>query len=172
MLVLQSFAEPRLISRVMVLAERQAGKLVLDFNLSGDLGSLEIPTVKAVPERMDNLWENTCFECFFAPAGKNEYWEVNFAPSGDWNYYSFVDYRQGMRTESVVESLSVHCGGAGDVLTVSTVVPLPSSIAAADIEVGLCAVVKSKSGEVGYWALTHPAGQPDFHDRRSFVVTL
>ena len=172
MIVLKPFAETTSSTRVMVLAERQPGELILNFTLSGDLDSLVIPAAKDTVSRCDRLWETTCFECFFAPAERDEYWEVNFSPSGDWNCYSFADYRQGMREEKAVKALAVQCGGVGDVMTVSTVIPLPSSVATADIEVGLCAVIKEKTGEAGYWALAHPADQPNFHDRRGFVVTL
>ena len=172
MIVLQPFAETSLSTQVLVLAERKAGELIVNFTLSGDLDSLVIPSAKDVPMRRDGLWGNTCFECFFAPVGKSEYWEMNFSPSGDWNCYSFADYRQGMQEDPAVKVLPVQLGGHGDVLTVSVSFSLPSSVATTDIEVGLCAVVKEKTGKMSYWAFRHPADQPDFHDRRSFGVTL
>ena len=169
---LQPFAEMESSTKVMVIVQRKTGELVVSFVISGGLDSLEIPVDTGTSARVDRLWENTCFECFIAPADRSEYWEVNFSPAADWNFYSFDEYRQGMREEASIDHLAVQFGGVGDVLTVSATIPLPSSIADSHIEVGLCAVVKEKTGNIGYWALAHPAEQPDFHDRRSFVVTL
>ena len=113
-----------------------------------------------------------CFECFFAPQEGHGYWEVNLSPGGDWNVYAFDDYRLGMREEAAIPSLTVQGSRVGDVLTVSVAVPLPLAAATTALKVGLSAVIKDKAGGTGYWALVHPAEQPDFHDRHGFIVAL
>jgi len=40
------------------------------------------------------------------------------------------------------------------------------------LRLGLCAVVEDAHGELTYWALRHPTGQPDFHHRDAFVLSL
>jgi hypothetical protein len=36
----------------------------------------------------------------------------------------------------------------------------------------LCAVIEDRQGQLYYWALRHPAGVPDFHDPRGFILQL
>jgi hypothetical protein len=38
--------------------------------------------------------------------------------------------------------------------------------------IGLAAVLETMDGDLGYWALSHPADHPDFHRRESFVFQL
>ena len=40
------------------------------------------------------------------------------------------------------------------------------------LDVGLAAVLEASDGALGYFALSHPAERPDFHDRRAFALTL
>ena len=40
------------------------------------------------------------------------------------------------------------------------------------LHLGLSAVVQQKSGDISYWALTHPQGKPDFHHPDSFTFEL
>ena len=44
--------------------------------------------------------------------------------------------------------------------------PLPMLVA-----IALCAVIERTDGELEYWALNHPAPQPDFHHRDGFVLS-
>ncbi|MFC1513245.1 DOMON-like domain-containing protein [Thermodesulfobacteriota bacterium] len=172
MMALQPFAETGVPMRVMAGAQRLAGELRLRYTLQGDLASLRLPAHATTMARADRLWEATCFECFFAVVKGKEYWEVNLSPAGAWNVYAFADYRQGMREETAIQRLAVHCRGGDDFVTVSTVIPLPPTVANAGLAVGLSAVSKERAGETGYWALAHPAAQPDFHHRRGFVLSL
>ena len=41
-----------------------------------------------------------------------------------------------------------------------------------DWEVGLATIVEDILGERSFFALVHPPGEPDFHDRDCFVVQL
>ena len=52
-------------------------------------------------------------------------------------------------------------------------VRLPAELLpAGDLLVGLTAVVEHADGSHRYWALRHPAGQPDFHHRDGFALAL
>ena len=44
--------------------------------------------------------------------------------------------------------------------------------APATISAGLSAVIEDARGGLSYWALTHGANQPDFHDPATFVLRL
>ena len=41
----------------------------------------------------------TCFEAFLGLPGHTAYWEINLAANGDWNVYSFDDYRSGQQEQ-------------------------------------------------------------------------
>jgi len=151
---------------------RQGHELVLGYTLTGDLAAVCLSDLAAAPTRQDQLWEGTCFECFFAIAGERRYWEVNISPAGHWNMYAFSDYRQGMRREEAVRRLAVaSCRGPGE-YRLTAGVELPDGLAAAaTLAVGLCAVLADDAGGCSYWAMAHPAGKPDFHHRGGFVVS-
>jgi hypothetical protein len=36
---------------------------------------------------------------------------------------------------------------------------------------GITAVIETRDRERSYWALTHTATRPDFHDARGFIAT-
>jgi hypothetical protein len=38
------------------------------------------------------------------------------------------------------------------------------------LEVAISTVIKTKDAAIGYWALTHPDTQADFHRRDSFTI--
>ena len=48
--------------------------------------------------------------------------------------------------------------------------PLPPVVLIAGAE--HLVVIETVDGERSYWALAHPAGQPDFHHRDSFTLAL
>jgi len=39
-------------------------------------------------------------------------------------------------------------------------------------KLGLSAVIEERNGRKSYWALRHPAGQPDFHHPDCFALEL
>ena len=146
--------------------------LSLRYILSGDLSSLSIPSRRDAPARRDRLWENTCFECFFSGQDQPGYREINISPSGDWNVYAFNDYRQGMRPEKAIQEVTVTVTTT-DTISVAVFLPTAGIISpGTPLKVGLCGVLREQSGQQSYWALTHPAAQPDFHDRQGFVLDL
>lgn len=133
------------------------------FHVTGDIEGLYIPGAKLRRERKDKLWETTCFELFIGEIGKKEYLEVNVSPSGDWNVYSFTDYRQGMMPHKEISITDFFNGQnlaefkAG--FTVNTKI--------SDLTLGVCAVLKLNSGENTYWALQHDGDKPDFHNQKA-----
>lgn len=133
------------------------------------------------PQRRDGLWQQTCFEAFVAPANTETYWEINLAPWGDWNVYALSGYRQGLRPERAIDALPFSeqrwLEAGRSVLQLEVRVPLPPPLlAAGSLQLGLSAVIAhdpARHGEeLSYWALAHRGDQPDFHDRRSWILTL
>lgn len=119
------------------------------------------------PVRADNLWKSTCFEAFVGLKGES-YLELNFSPSGQWAAYRFDGYRQEMRQEPTEVQVWLE-GGEGWIAVeaaVESAVLNPGSVLA------LSAVIEEQGGQKSYWALAHPDGAPDFHDRSCFTVLL
>ena len=138
------------------------GRWLLDWQVTGDV---VIPP-PAAPERMDGLWQATCFE-LFAMRGDGSYLEWNFAPSGHWAAYDFADYRVRTSPPPAVEPpviawdpVRAHC---------RILVEAPTCRERGALRIGLSAVVERTNGEREYFALAHPQGVPDFHSPHCFA---
>ena len=154
-------------------AECRPEGLFLRYLLGGELSSLFLPPRGDAPSRQDKLWETTCLECFFGLRDLPGYWEVNLSPTGDWNVYAFTDYRQGMRMETAIGALAITTTASSDTLAITVLLPTAKLFGPDEtIQAGLCAVLQERSGQKSFWALTHPAAQPDFHARQGLVLEL
>jgi len=153
---------------------RDAGELAITYVLTGDIRRLRIPPLR--PARSaDRLWEHTCFEAFVGVKGKAEYYEFNFAPSGEWAVYAFRRYRE--RAPLVGEERVPHITVQSEEnsLELDAIVRLdylPLIQPRASLRLALSAVIEENSGMLSYWALEHPAGSPDFHHPDSFALEI
>lgn len=139
---------------------------VLSFVLSGDVAQVALADRSAKPSRKNELWKETCFECFFGVANSSNYFEFNGSPSGDWALYQFQDYRQGMKDAAVQEAPVLEkLEKVGD--QIRAVWKIPYFTNAILQSAGVTAVVKTGS-EISYWALKHAGEKADFHLRKSF----
>lgn len=124
-------------------------------------------------ERVDGLWNTTCFECFVKPVETEDYYEFNFSPSGDWAAFGFDGYRRGKR------DLKLHIppmsdrdeNGDPDTYVYDVCLNL-SDVPGASLILGLATVIEEQGGRKSYWALTHPPGPPDFHHPDNFAAEL
>jgi len=141
-------------------------ELWLEYSVAGT--GLLIPTEKP-PERTDGLWTSTCFELFVKPAPSDRYFEFNFSPSFQWAAYDFSGYRAG-RQDRPAHDPEIWISQAGDhfFLAVEALPVLP----AADLRIGLSAVIEEEGGTLSYWALAHSPGPPDFHHSDCFALEL
>lgn len=145
------------------------GTLYLDYRLQGNLARVRVPS-PLTPERINGLWRHTCFEAFVGREDVTDYLEYNFAPSGQWQAFTFRDYRQGCRLLHTEAPLIV-CDRTGNALLVGVRLRLPATIQPATLRIGLCTVLEAVDGGLSYWALRHGGEAPDFHDRTTFVLT-
>lgn len=158
----------------VIRSEDAPAQLQLTYRLSS-LAGLRLPPSGADPRRCDGLWQHTCLEAFVGVPGGEAYWEFNLAPSGDWNVYRLDRYREGLQQEALYADLPFaidldHLNGT-PVLRLDLHCRLPEEVsAAAELALGLSAVLEEQSGALSYWALHHPAAQADFHDRRGWVL--
>ena len=121
-------------------------------------------------ERRDELWRTTCFELFVAGRGE-PYLEYNFSLSGEWACYRFASYRAGA-VRCAIPVPNVHHESSSEWLWFDAAVALPPEFSACDLVVNVTAILESKAGALSHWALAHPAGKPDFHDRSCFLLHL
>ncbi|MBS0367425.1 MAG: DOMON-like domain-containing protein [Proteobacteria bacterium] len=145
--------------------------LACHFQLQGDMEQLRIPHAHA-GHRADGLWQHTCCEIFLAPEGADSYFEFNFSPAMDWAAYRFDSWRAGMQPASLTQApgLNVHRDAAHlDVSATVHLAGLAECARARSLRVALTAVVEDADGTLGYWALRHPPGNPDFHHPAGFI---
>jgi hypothetical protein len=147
--------------------------LAFTYALKGDLTRLRNPLPRP-SLRADRLWQHTCFEAFVALKGKTEYYEFNFAPSGEWAAYRFQRYRERMLLADEIPAPRIAVRNTANRLDLDAIVRLylPAIPPHASLQLALSAVIEDKSGMLSYWALRHPPGKPDFHHRDAFALDL
>ena len=121
----------------------------------------------ADPGRTDGLWKTTCAEAFIG-LPESAYLEFNFSPSGQWAAYRFDAPREGMRDEPA--EIEVFLEGGKDWIAIEAAVRCKAL--EPGLTLGMTAVSEERGGIKSYWALKHPAGPPDFHDRACFTALL
>lgn len=152
---------------------RSSNALTVRYALIGEIEALMISDLADKPIRKNGLWRETCFELFLAVRNRRNYWEFNMSPSGHWNVYRFVQYRQGMQEERAFLALPIAVSRRSSALSLGVEVDLDRiADAGDDVEIGVSAVTRQREDSLTYWALVHCRSQPDFHDRASFVLNL
>ncbi|MDJ0746449.1 MAG: DOMON-like domain-containing protein [Xenococcaceae cyanobacterium MO_167.B27] len=152
---------------------RQNNNLIMSYLLQGDLSIIAIPSLVINPERLDELWQETCFEFFLKIINTSNYWEFNLAPSGNWNVYHFDDYRQGMKKETAFKNLPFSIEHNNNSLKLHLALNLEPIInTEQDLVIGISSVIKTQSGNISYWSLIHPQPEADFHSQENFLIKL
>jgi hypothetical protein len=151
---------------------RDRSGLRLRYVLAADLAQVQLPALQP-PARADRLWEHTCFEAFVSVVATPGYREFNFSPSSCWAAWDFAAYRQGMAPAGadLAPAVTRETGDAQLVVTAQ----LPGELlpdADRELRLALAAVIEDAAGQRSYWALHHPAAQPDFHAAGSFALAL
>lgn len=165
-------AEPELTGELRLLpAERP--KLEFDLLLRGSLEELRLAPEAKAPVRRDELWTTTCFEFFLCAPEDSPYWEFNLSPCGDWNVYRFSSYRTGRAPEAFYADLPFRTRRSPNGLKLSLRCPLPPGLSPDHgLRAAVTAVIESRWGGLSWWALHHPAEEPDFHHRSGFTLGL
>jgi hypothetical protein len=152
----------------------QDNALIFTYALKADLTRLRIPPPRP-PRKANHLWQHTCFEAFISVKGKSDYYELNFAPSGEWAAYSFQRYRVGTPFDDNELAPRMTVRNVADRLVLGTIVRLdhlPAIPPHTCLQLALCAVIEDENGTLSYWALKHPPGKPDFHHPDAFALGL
>jgi hypothetical protein len=157
----------------------QAGRLELVWRLNGDLDALVLPEPSQSRRRCDGLCQTTCLEAFWGFAGHDAYWELNVAPSGDWNLYRLSHYRGPLEPVGLEVPPPWHLRRTAGELEVAVDIDLGEvaggedpAVATLPLEISLTAVIEQVGQGVSYWALAHTGAEPDFHRRESFWLMV
>ena len=169
----------------VTVAQAACGELALRYRITADEGALVLPPPEnhcLVPT--DGLWQRTCCEVFLSRVGQSAYREFNFSPSGAWASYAFASTRQRDTAGEAAWQMPAAIRLSGSNLGFELIATLPAGqlpAGAGRLCLGLSVVIESRdrAGEqsgagarLSYWALKHPAPQPDFHHRDAFSLTL
>lgn len=158
---------------------RDGNTLVVEYTAEGNIPTIVLPQANSQEgaKRMGGLWETTCFEMFMKNDTSGNYLEFNFAPSGNWNCFSFDQYRQGMQEYQGLANLDIKVQGNEHKLILKASVSMKKSTMFSEIyfkekliKVGLSCVVENIMNVKSYWALCHPEAKPDFHSDDSFIL--
>jgi hypothetical protein len=145
-------------------------RLQLTYALTGNLAQIRIPEPQAAC-RADGLWQHTCFEAFIQPEAGEAYREFNFSPSGCWQAYAFTGYRSGGLLEIATDP-HIAMQSRAATLHLQATLQLDDLPSATCCKLGLTAVIEAADGTLGYWALQHAPGKPDFHHPDTFALEL
>jgi hypothetical protein len=152
---------------------RDRQQLNIVYIVSGAIESIQLPTLNPHPTRQWELWETTCFECFFGVPDELNYWELNLAPNGNWNAFGLMNYREGIAEASAVESIVITTDRTDDRFTLSAAIPISAIVPARKpLEMSVTAVIQTQDQEVSYWAIAHCRTAADFHRRDSFKLAI
>jgi hypothetical protein len=151
-------------------------QLRIHYQLIGDLEAVVFDPGSPpglTPARRDGLWQTTCLEFFVGGALDPAYWEVNLAPSGDWNIYRLNSYRSDLQADQSYQTLKSSLKQSSTRLLMELECPLPAPLRGKhELELAICAVIQLKQGSFSYWALHHGGAEADFHRRDGFVLGL
>lgn len=148
-------------------------ELEVRFRIEGEMHRLRLPP-PGFARRSDGLWQHTCFEAFLRHHAGDGYYEFNFAPSGDWAAYRFVDRRRDRTSPEMpyppfaLERSRDYC----ELIAFIPMAALPEFTGTDSIRVGLATVVEMEDESISYWALAHRTTTPDFHDPSTFALTV
>ncbi|MBC7386869.1 MAG: hypothetical protein H7301_12000 [Cryobacterium sp.] len=140
--------------------------------VAGGLDAVIFPEDLRQGERRDGLWQHLCFEAFFSgvpvdekartkPSNGQPYFEWNASSSGDWNLYSFENYREGMAGVGLeLDPVLTFHRREGEYFARCRI-PVPAIIGR-KLLLSLAVVFETRLG-LSYWSTAHEGEAPDFH---------
>lgn len=148
--------------------------LRLRYRVEGTLERVSVPA-RQQGARREDLWRHTCFEAFLSVEESPAYCEFNFSPSTEWAAWGFASYRSGRSELACPTAPPIRVERSPNHLLLEAEIDalvlgrLPGR---GPLALGLSAVIEELDGRLSYWALAHPASQPDFHDPEGFVLDV
>jgi hypothetical protein len=147
------------------------GSLAVTYEIRGAIDELRLPTCEH-PAPNEALWSTTCCELFVAAADGNGYREFNFSPSGQWAVYAFTGYRERTDAQPNCPAPTIVFRREGDALHLDVGLLALALPACNAWRLGISAVLETRDGRFGYWALAHAPGKADFHHPAAFALSI
>ena len=141
--------------------------LTLEYQVLGDLSHYHFPK-QTKQERANNLWLDTTFELFIAPVGSDEYWELNIAPSTQWNLYHFTSYKEGMKESNIISTPSIKTYVQHDKYRLTFNATVAHEHFDQALQINLCTILLDQNGVRHFYSIERREGDVDFHDRGGF----
>ena len=143
--------------------ERGASNLLqLSFELSGSIQN-RFATIAEPRDRTFGLWQEDCFELFLRPLDCRQYWELNFAPNGDWNCFLLSDYRQSLEASNAIKIKTLKSRHLTQRYQISATLELAGDALLLNKPFWMGpAAILAAAGSRHYFALEH-GNKPDFH---------
>ncbi|MDI6748606.1 MAG: DOMON-like domain-containing protein [Rhodocyclaceae bacterium] len=151
--------------------QKDDGTLKLAYTIHCPAGLMRVPTREA-PAPAGALWQTTCCELFVAADSDCAYREFNFSPSGQWAAYDFAAYREPLKPGAPIPAPLLWSHYRDGSLRLDASLSPSALPAGRHLRCALAVVVERHDGRLGYWALAHPAGPPDFHHPTSFLLAF
>lgn len=145
------------------------GEIQCGYRLQAQPGSIVLPRAGSMLDS-ERLWEHTCCELFVGAQANREYDEWNFSPTGQYAHFEFDRYRNrraGSVRPAAAPSLDVTV--EPDRLELVGRVPAETQML---LRLAPTVVVEHPGDKRSFWALYHPAADPDFHHADGFVVSV
>ncbi|MBI3776593.1 MAG: DOMON-like domain-containing protein [Gammaproteobacteria bacterium] len=153
--------------------ELDGAMLNVAYRISGAPEQVKAVSTNPQPARKNDLWRTTCFELFMKATSASEYWEVNLAPSCDWNVYRFTGYRSALQPELQIDDIKITPEVSQSHLTgLRATLPVPPPLLGRPFAVGISCVIEDIEGKLHYFALRHDGVKPDFHNPAGFVLSF
>ena len=133
-----------------------------------------LPTIKRENQRVQGLWNETCFE-FFITDQSHKYAEGNFTLDFGWNVFWFHSYRQTPLSEFAIHEnqnpiRDIYLSQRKSQIVVNVPPELIEKFNKQEMKFSLTTVVKLKNGNTLYYALSHKDKNPNFHHPESFMI--
>lgn len=168
-----SASEAALALEITGIATLERNSVQITYRISGATERVKFAGPHAPSSRKNDLWRTTCFELFVKTPGGSEYWEYNFAPSGDWDVYRFASYRSELLRETQITNVSIATEvEQSRLVNLQARLPLPSRLTGHALSFGISSVIEDATGTMHYFALRHGGAKPDFHDPGNFVLSF
>lgn len=153
------------------LTRKPGGALEIAYAIHGFNFDLRIPTPHA-PAPVDALWKTTCCELFLGSPDHPGYREFNFSPSGQWVAHDFLDTRERAPEPPACPEPIIRTTRTEDLLRVDVTLGAAAVPETARHCLAVSVILEAEGGRLGYWAIVHPCGKPDFHHPAGFVLKL
>ncbi len=129
-------------------------------------GAWDLPTqLPQLGQRVDGLWESTCFEVFLGQELSPSYYEVNCSPNGDWNVFLLDAYRKGKKETDDIEVLGLRIEAQHNLWTLW----MTLGVRQGAYRLGVATVWDQPRN---YFCLHHMGEKPDFHNPLSFDIPV